>query len=65
MKKTIFLVFAIALSFSLYAKPKVPKLPKIPGVKDKIIKELDEVKQSAPEPQEEEKKRTAACRSRK
>ncbi|MGP1475592.1 MAG: hypothetical protein ACTTJ1_09355 [Treponema sp.] len=56
MKKTIFLVFAIALSFSLYAKPKVPKLPKIPGVKDKIIKELDEVKQSAPEPQEEEKK---------
>jgi hypothetical protein len=56
MKKTLFLVFAIALSFSLYAKPKLPKLPKIPGAKDKIIKELDAGKQSAPEPQEEEKK---------
>ena len=56
MKKTLFLVFAIALPFSLYAKPKLPKLPKIPGAKDKIIKELDAVKQSAPEPKQEEKK---------
>ncbi len=56
MKKTLFLVFAIALSFSLYAKPKVPKLPKIPGAKDKIIKEFDAVKQSAPEPKQEENK---------
>ncbi len=71
IKKTIFLVFAIVLSSSLYAKPKAPKLPKILGAKDEIvnnpdaerrgiktsarIKELDEVKQSAPKPQEEKK----------
>ena len=46
MKKTIFLVFAIVLSSSLYAKPKLPKIPKIPGAKDEIVNNPDAERRS-------------------
>ena len=56
MKKTVFLLFALAISFSLNAKPKLPKVPKIPGVKNKIIKELENAISTEAERAKEEEK---------